>query len=89
MESLNILLLEDSDYDADLIARVLKKSGKSCDIKRVDKRNEYMEALKLNTEFDVILSDHSMNQFNSIEALQIFKDLELKIPFILITGSVS
>lgn len=89
MESLNILLLEDSDYDADLIARVLKKSGKSCDIKRVDKRNEYMEALKLNTEFDVILSDHSMNQFNSIEALQIFKDLELKIPFILVTGSVS
>lgn len=89
METLNILLLEDSEYDADLITRVLKKSGLICQIKRVDTRNDYIDAIKSEQNFDIILSDHSMNQFNSIEALQIFQDAGMDIPFILVTGSVS
>jgi signal transduction histidine kinase len=43
------------------------------------------------TEFspDVILCDHNLHQFNSIDAIRIFKKHHLSIPFILVTGSVS
>ncbi|HEV8515866.1 MAG TPA: hybrid sensor histidine kinase/response regulator, partial [Cyclobacteriaceae bacterium] len=38
---------------------------------------------------DVILSDHSLPQFNSAEALKICRRAGLQIPFILVTGTVS
>src|SRR5688572_25446984 len=37
----------------------------------------------------VILSDHNLQQFNSVDALRIFKRYYLDIPFILVTGAVS
>lgn len=89
---LKILILEDSSEDLDLIERELKRGGinfKSCVVK---KKDEYEWALK---DFmpDVILSDHSLPQFNSIEAMHLWKEHQashnLTIPFILITGSVS
>src|SRR6185312_11774605 len=38
---------------------------------------------------DVILSDHSLPQFNSLAALKIAKSKLPNVPFILVTGSVS
>ena len=38
---------------------------------------------------DVILSDHSLNRFDSIEALELCQAQQLIIPFILVTGAVS
>jgi len=38
---------------------------------------------------DVILSDHSLPQFNSMEALKICRAQGLTIPFILVTGTMS
>lgn len=57
-------------------------------LKNVDTRHDFV---KLLSEFipDVVLSDHSMPQFNSIEALRICKSIELDVPFILVTGTVS
>jgi two-component system, NarL family, sensor histidine kinase UhpB len=85
---LKILYLEDSEYDAELSARQLKQAGLKFSFKLVDSREEYSAAL---TEYipDVILADHSLFQFNSSEALKLFKSTGLKIPFILVTGTVS
>jgi len=87
-KDLKILMLEDVQDDVGLIERILKKQGISFISKRVDTRDEFMEALK---EFhpDVILSDHALPQFNSIEALNICRKQSLHIPFILVTGTVS
>ncbi|MCZ8284827.1 MAG: response regulator, partial [Bacteroidia bacterium] len=38
---------------------------------------------------DLVLSDHSLPQFTSLEALDIARQRKKNIPFILITGSVS
>ena len=38
---------------------------------------------------DVILSDHALPQFNSVEALAICRKNSLNMPFILVTGTVS
>jgi signal transduction histidine kinase len=85
---MRILMLEDVEDDAGLIERALKKEGVSFTHKRVDTSDEFIEALR---EFnpDVILSDHALPQFNSIEALKICKQHSLYIPFILVTGTVS
>lgn len=89
---LKILILEDSPEDLDLVERELKRGGIDFVSAVVKKKAEYEKALH---EFqpDVILSDHSLPQFNSIEAMEIWKNFQrgrsLSIPFILITGSVS
>lgn len=85
---LKILHLEDSPDDAKLIEYALKKSGLTFEVKVVSNSNDYLKAL--NTyDPDLILSDHSMGQFNSVEALSIFKETKMGIPFILVTGAVS
>jgi PAS domain S-box-containing protein len=86
--SLKILLLEDSIDDAGLITRVIKKSGLEFIAERVDTREEYIASIK-NFDPDIILSDHSLPQFNSMEALKICKKESPMIPFILVTGTVS
>ncbi len=89
---LRILILEDSPDDVDLIERELTRGGIHFTSTVVRKKDEYERALN---EFrpQVILSDHSLPQFNSIEAMQIWKiyqqDRNVTIPFILVTGSVS
>lgn len=89
---LQILLLEDSPEDVDLIDRVLSRGGVNFTLHVVKKKEEYEQAL-YRMKPDIILSDHSLPQFNSIEAMQIWKAYQAKnnvaIPFILITGSVS
>lgn len=87
-KQLRILLLEDNPADVKLLQRELKKSGLVYECIVVDSRVEF---LKMIIEFDpdIILSDHSLPGFNSLEALQIIKDGGYYIPFILVTGTVS
>lgn len=85
---LKILMLEDERDDAELIGRSMIKSGMSFESKRVDTKDDFSEALKTYNP-DVILSDHSLPQFNSLEALKICKQKGLSVPFILVTGTVS
>src|SRR6478735_5358880 len=85
---LKILMLEDVPEDADLIKRMLNKSGIEYEAKRVDTEKEFKEAI-VNTKTDIILSDHSLPQFNSMEALKICQNLKSEIPFVLVTGTVS
>jgi len=90
MESkpLKILMLEDVEEDAELLERALKKEGIVFETLRVDDRPEFIKALAA-FQPDVILSDHSLPQFNSLEALEICQNSSLDIPFIIVTGSVS
>lgn len=87
-KQLKILMLEDVADDAGLIEREMKRGGLSVITKRVDTREEFIAAIK-SFEPDVILSDHALPQFNSIEALKISKRYSSTIPFILVTGTVS
>jgi signal transduction histidine kinase len=88
MDALKIILLEDFLDDVELVKYILKKEGMSFTLKTVDTRSDFVRLL---SEFipDLVLSDHSMPQFNSIEALRICKSVELDVPFILVTGTVS
>jgi signal transduction histidine kinase len=85
---LKILVLEDVQDDVGLIERELRKGGLSFETTRVDNKLEFIQALR-QYQADVILSDHSLPQFNSFEALKLCRRSGVTIPFILVTGSVS
>lgn len=85
---LEILLLEDSQSDADLMIRFLKKENLDFNHSRVWRKNDFIKALKDNIP-DLIIADQSMPQFTGIEAFRIAKNEKKNIPFILVTGSVS
>lgn len=85
---LKILMLEDLPEDIGLIEHILRKEGIHFESRYADTKDEFVKALE---EFlpDVILSDHALPQFNSVEALSICRKNSLNTPFILVTGTVS
>lgn len=85
-QALKILLLEDNVYDAELITRELQKAKLNFITKRVDSRDDILEQIPL-FKPDLIISDFSMPQLNAIEALELLKEYQYNIPFILVTGS--
>ena len=87
-KQIKILLLEDSADDAALIERALKREGIAFACERVDTEAEFVAALN-GSNPDVVLSDHGLPQFNSIEALKILRSNGSDAPFILVTGTVS
>ena len=84
---LKILMLEDNVNDAELIRMYLKSSPLNVETTLVSNKQEYVDALQQN-EFDVILSDHNIPQFSSLEALRIRNEIKFPIPFILVSGSI-
>ena len=87
-ESLKILILEDSATDAEIIQQLLVKKKLNCEFSVANNKETYLMAL---AEFhpDIILSDHSLPQFNSVDALVIARQRFSEIPFIMVTGTVS
>lgn len=85
---LKILLLEDSPADVDLIKRVLMKHDFIFSINVVSTKSDFERKI-FEFDPDIVLSDHSLPQFSSLEALSIARQRKNNIPFILITGSVS
>ncbi len=83
-----VLHLEGLPADAKLIDQLLEEAKVNLDIKVVNSRTAYIDALK---EFapEIIISDHLCPSFNSLQALDILKESELEIPFILVTGTVT
>jgi len=86
--SLKILILEDSPTDAELLERFLKKEVPGCIVMQVNSKKSFVKALD-NLLPDIILSDHSLPQFDSAAALQLARRHYPNIPFILVTGTVS
>ena len=85
---MRILFLEDNPDDVELVRYALLKDAIYADLHQVDSKQEFVQALRSNS-FDVILSDHSLPQFNSIEALRLCNRAHVQVPFILVTGTVS
>ncbi|HEX8279623.1 MAG TPA: response regulator, partial [Segetibacter sp.] len=83
-----ILHLEDLPTDAELTARELRKSNINFEHFVVDNEKSFSQALDTYAP-DIILCDHSISNFNSTEALAIFKCKKLDIPFIIITATLT
>ena len=85
---LHILFVEDSDSDADLLIRFLKHENIDFSHSRVWDKLAFIKALHENNH-DLIIADHSLPQFSGMEAFRIAKSENIRIPFILVTGTVT
>ncbi len=87
-KKLQIVHLEDNIDDAGLTEITLRKAGLSFELTLIETKDEFIEVLNGGTP-DLILSDHSLPGFDSIEAYKIMNSMRPSTPFILLTGSVS
>ena len=85
--SIRILMLEDSDFDAELIIRELRKGGLAFNWQRVQTREEFVKALKSCLP-DIILVDYKLPNFDGGQAIVIAKELCPDIPVVVVTGAV-
>ncbi len=85
--TLRVLLAEDSEMDAELVVRELKRAGFEPLVERIETREAMAEALDHRT-WDLVLSDYSMPHLNAPEAFSVLKEKGLDIPFIIVSGTV-
>ena len=84
---LRVLLVEDSEPDALLLRRALERGGFSPLTQRVFTAEALDQAL-LEQVWDIILCDHAMPYFSAPEALEIVKNHEVDLPFIIVSGYI-
>ena len=84
---LDVLLVEDSEDDAALILRELIKGGYTVEHRRVFTRDTLAEALD-ERSWDLVLADHNMPSFNSLDALALVRKRNLDVPFIIVSGAI-
>ena len=85
---IKVLLLEDSLLDAELIKRELIKGFVHNEMLVVRNKAEFQKALQ-DYPADIILSDHSLPNFSSHEALEMIQVSGINVPFILITSTMT
>jgi CheY-like chemotaxis protein len=83
---LQILLLEDSVADAELIAHELERAGFSFSMTRVQTEKDFCHELET-VPPDLILSDHGLPSFDGFKALEIVRESLPQLPFIFVSGS--
>jgi PAS domain S-box-containing protein/putative nucleotidyltransferase with HDIG domain len=84
---LQVLCLEDSPEDAQLICELLRDAGLDMAADVVDERAGFEEALSAHT-YDVILADYKLPGFDAPAALRIATRLCAETPFIVVSGSI-
>ena len=84
-EPLRIVLLEDTEPDAELIHQTLIDSGMNISMTTVDSLEGFEEAISREPP-GIILSDYWLPTFDGGMALEIAKQLAPDVPFIFVTG---
>jgi putative nucleotidyltransferase with HDIG domain len=80
-------MVEDNLDDALLTIRVLRRGGFEPVYQRVDNKRDLISALQ-QENWEIVISDYSMPQFNGLDALKIVMEHGLEIPFIIISGNI-
>ena len=80
-------MVEDSEDDALLIIRELKKGGYNPVYERVETAAAMKKALK-EKQWDIILCDYKMPKFNAPSAIAVLKETNIDIPLIIVSGTI-
>ena len=84
---LRALIIEDSEHDALLLLRELKRNSYEVEFERVETADAMRSALT-QKKWDLILSDYTLPGFNAQQALEVLKSSGLDLPFIIISGTI-
>jgi PAS domain S-box-containing protein len=90
--TLRVLLVEDSENDAMLLLRELRRGGYQPHSQRVCTPEDMQEALRAadarNEPFQVVISDYYMPRFRAPDALRLLRELGYDLPFIVVSGKI-
>ena len=86
-EPIRVLLIEDEPADAELVLIELKRGGFDPSWERVDTEEQLCRALAAGN-WDLIISDFAMPQFDGLRAFERFRESGLDIPFIFVSGAM-
>jgi two-component system, cell cycle sensor histidine kinase and response regulator CckA len=87
MSSLKTLIVEDSEDDAILLVRELRKGGFDVRFERVETAEGLSDALNRGG-WDIVLADYTMPQFRGTTALATVRERGLDTPFIFVSGTI-
>lgn len=85
---LQVLFVEDSEDDAELVVLQLRAAGFEPAFQRVDDA-ESMQAALADSEWDVVLCDYNLPGFSASAALALVQKAQLDLPFLILSGVVS
>jgi two-component system, cell cycle sensor histidine kinase and response regulator CckA len=85
--SLRLLIVEDSESDAAMVVRQLRKSHPDLEFLQVDGELELRAALAQST-WDVVLCDFALPRFDAPRALAVLHEFGLDVPFLVVSGEV-
>ncbi len=84
---LRVLIVEDSEDDAALLVRELRRAGYEPVFKRVETAKAMSAELK-RQEWDIVICDYVMPKFSGLKALSVLKNSGVDLPFIIISGKI-
>lgn len=82
-----VLMVEDSTTDTNLILQVLRRIGRPVEFDHVEDEAAMRVALA-SRPWDLIVSDSSLPKFSGLGALAVAKQVDLEIPFIIVSGTI-
>ncbi|MBI2752922.1 MAG: EAL domain-containing protein [Betaproteobacteria bacterium] len=83
----NVLFVEDSPADTELLIRELRDGGFAVSSCRVDTEEDMASAL-LREAWDVVIADHAMPRFSSARALEVLRRNDDDTPLIIVSGRI-
>ncbi|HEY6170209.1 MAG TPA: response regulator, partial [Verrucomicrobiae bacterium] len=84
---IKILMLEDSEADAELAELTFQRGGMRVVTRCVDRRVDFIRELERRPP-DIILSDYALPTFDGLSALAIAREMCPDVPFIFVTGTM-
>src|SRR4051812_45005210 len=85
---LRVLLVEDSENDATLLELALQRTGFSTQCERVETAEGLAAALD-RQDWDLVVADYVMPQFDGLSALAVVKEKGFDLPFIIVSGHIT
>jgi len=86
-KELTVLIIDDCEDDAILLAREISRAGYKVDFEYVSSLTSLEKALESN-RWDIIISDYSLPGFNGLSVLNMIKEKGYDIPFIMVSGTI-
>jgi PAS domain S-box-containing protein len=84
---LRVLIVEDSEFDAQVIVSLLRKGGYDVAFQRVEDAESMRRALEADS-WQLILADYNLPTFNAPAALDVLKSTGLDLPFLIVSGGI-
>jgi len=84
---LHILVLEDNILDAELAIQALDQAGYTCQWDCVETREAFLARLD-GQVYDLVISDYNLPMFDGLRAVQLLRQRDPDLPFILVSGTL-